>query len=169
MTREILRPAWLTLAGASIGVGLGTVGLTEWLRLDACHLCIFQRLIMLIFGATALAAALTIQWRRAEIVFGGFALCLSLVGAGSAAYQSWIQMQPPGAVTCISNSPGAIERLVEWLGQQFPSLFLATGFCEDAGFDFLGLSLANWSLIAFATLTATTLLLLVKLGAPSQS
>jgi disulfide bond formation protein DsbB len=43
---------------------------------------------------------------------------------------------------------------VEWLGQQMPALFLATGFCEDKELTILGLSLANWALAAFAACLA---------------
>ncbi|MBK1725160.1 disulfide bond formation protein B [Thiocystis violacea] len=154
--------SWLILAGASIGIGLGTVEITNWLRLDPCHLCIFQRLLMLVFGTLALGVALTIKRRRLALMTGGLALCASIAGAGTAAYQSWIQLQPAGAVTCTGARPGLIELLVEWLGQQMPALFLATGFCEDEGFTFLGLSLANWSLVSFAALSVVTAYLLLK-------
>ncbi|MFN3595234.1 MAG: disulfide bond formation protein B [Thiobacillaceae bacterium] len=77
-------------------------------------------------------------------------LPLSALGGGVAAYQSWLQMQSPGSISCVGGEPGLIERLVEWLGQRVPELFLATGFCEEKELVILGLSLANWALIAFA-------------------
>ena len=49
----------------------------------------------------------------------------------------------------MAGEPGLIERLVEWLGQQYPALFLATGFCEEAELRLLDMTLANWALAAF--------------------
>lgn len=147
---------WLILGGSAIGIGLGTVALTDWLNLNPCYLCIFQRLLILVFGVVALAIAATHKTRPLRLSLGLLALCAAVAGAVAAAYQSWLQIQPPGASTCVGGSPGPIEMLVEWLGQQAPSLFLATGFCEDEGLDILGLSLANWSLLCFLGLTAVT-------------
>jgi disulfide bond formation protein DsbB len=59
-------------------------------------------------------------------------------------------MQPPGSISCMAGEPSQIERLVEWLGQLQPELFLATGFCEEAELSILGLSLANWALVSFS-------------------
>jgi disulfide bond formation protein DsbB len=43
-----------------------------------------------------------------------------------------------------------IERLVDTLGMQWPSLLMATGFCSSKEWVFLGLSMANWSLLLFS-------------------
>ncbi len=156
MAGNLPRLFWLGLGSAGILVGLSTVLLTEWLRLDPCHLCIFQRLLMLAFGVLALGAAVLERSRRGRLALGALALCVAIAGVLVAAYQSWIQLQPAGSVTCVSNKPGLIEILVEWLGQQLPTLFLATGFCEDEGLRILGLTLANWSLACFAVVTILT-------------
>ncbi len=116
--------------------------------LHPCHLCIFQRLLFMLLVLVGLLAA----WRtdRSGGRFAGLlALPLASGGAGVASYQSWLQAQPPGSMTCVAGEPGLIERLVEWLGQQFPALFLATGFCEEAELRLLDLTLANWALVAF--------------------
>ena len=81
-------------------------------------------------------------------------------GAATAAYQSWLQAQPPGSISCVGGQPGGIERLVEWLGQQVPALFLATGFCEEEELVILGLSLAHWALVCFVAVLALALWLL---------
>lgn len=149
------RHVWLMLATVAIGIGLGTVGMSDWLRLDPCHLCIFQRFMMLVFGGLAFGAAWTIHRRAPGAVFAALSICAAIIGASAAAYQSWIQIQPLGGASCVGGKQGPIELFVEWLGQQLPSLFLATGFCEDDGFQLLGMSLANWSLICFAILAMT--------------
>jgi disulfide bond formation protein DsbB len=43
---------------------------------------------------------------------------------------------------------------VEWLSQQVPVLFHATGTCEEAALPILGLSPANWTLLTFGVCLA---------------
>jgi protein dithiol:quinone oxidoreductase len=152
MKTNRFRAIWLAIAGASAGIGLASIGMTNWLDLDPCHLCIFQRLLMLLIGGLALWAALAARRKVQLGISGGLALAMALLGAGTAAYQSWIQLQPLGGVTCTGSRPGAIEIFVEWLGQALPTLFLATGFCEDEGYRLMGLTLANWSALCFLAL-----------------
>jgi disulfide bond formation protein DsbB len=85
---------------------------------------------------------------------------VAVAGVATAGYQSWLQLQPPDAVTCIGGEMGLIERLVEWLGMQWPSLFMATGFCDDKSLLLFGLSLANGALILFAGMLAAALWML---------
>ncbi|NKN31942.1 disulfide bond formation protein B [Marichromatium bheemlicum] len=143
MFRPKPRSIWFILAIGGLGVAGFSVALTEWLLLDPCHLCIFQRLLFALAGLLALGTALGVR------VLGYLTVITALGGAWSALYQSWLQLQPPGAVSCIGGELGPIEQLIEWLGQYAPGLFLATGFCEDPGLQILGLSLANWGAIAF--------------------
>lgn len=145
------RHIWSILAAGAFGLVAGSFILTVWLDLHPCHLCIFQRLLFMILTVLALLVA----WRAGRpggpggLIAGLLVLPTAALGAGVAAYQSWLQVQPPGSISCVGGQPGLIERLVEWLGQRLPELFLATGFCEDAELTVLGLTLANGSLIAF--------------------
>jgi len=147
MTRPTARQFWLALALTAAGLVAGSLILTAWLDLHPCPLCIFQRLLLMVIAVFALAAFwLRGGWQR---LAGGLTLPLSGLGMGVAGYQSWLQTRPPGTDSCAGGEPGMIERLVEWLGQRVPELFLATGFCDEEALDILGLSLANWALAAF--------------------
>jgi protein dithiol:quinone oxidoreductase len=148
---------WLVIGIAGIGIGLASVGLTEWLRLDPCHLCIFQRLLMLMAGAFALVTAGFIALGLNSLIPGIVTLLTALSGAAVAAHHSWIQAFPSETNSCGGGANGPIESAVEWLGQQMPALFLATGFCEDDGFRLLGLTLANLSLLLFTVLAGAAL------------
>ncbi|NEV65202.1 disulfide bond formation protein B [Thiorhodococcus minor] len=147
---------WLVLAAGTTGIGLGTVLMTDILRLDPCHLCIFQRLLMLVLGTLAMGAALSTKWRAPSLAFGTLAILTALAGAATAAHQSWIQLQPVGEISCAAAQPGLIEIFVERLGELAPSLFLATGFCDDDDFRILGLTLANWSFVCFGIAAIAT-------------
>jgi disulfide bond formation protein DsbB len=142
------RLLWSLIATGSIALVAGSFVLTAWLNLHPCHLCIFQRLLFMKLAVLFLLAA---WWspRPAAAWAGLLSLPIAAAGIAVATYQSWLQMQPPGSISCMAGEPGLIERLVEWLGQLQPDLFLATGFCEEAELSILGLSLANWALVSF--------------------
>jgi disulfide bond formation protein DsbB len=141
------RHVWILLALLCAGAVLASFGLTAWLGLSPCYLCIFQRTLFMLL---TLLAALAIQGRALAWVSGSLFVVGCAIGMGAATYQTWLQVQPPGSISCVGGQPGTIERLVEWLGQQAPALFLATGFCEDKELVILSLSLANWALLTFA-------------------
>lgn len=149
------RRLWLFLGCAAAGLAVASLVLTVWLDLHPCHLCIFQRLLFMALAVLGLLAFF-LPGGRGRLV-GVTTLPLSALGASVAAYQSWLQAQPPGSISCGGGEPGLIERLVEWLGQRIPELFLATGFCEEEELVILGLSLANWALVAFTAFFLTGL------------
>ena len=146
------RLTWTLLSMFSASAVLASLILTHWLDLEPCHLCIFQRLLFMVLALLATFAALAQSsgGPRLAIRLSGLTfLILAATGSGVAAYQSWLQWQPADTVSCVGGQLGLIEQLVEWLGQQSPSLFLASGFCEDRELAILGLSLANLAFVAF--------------------
>lgn len=149
MKRDVSTILWLALAAGSAALVVASLVLTARLDLHPCHLCIFQRLLFMLIAALALVSALPAP-SLAKRLAGGSVIGLGSLGVGVAAYQSWLQVQPPDMVSCVGGQPGFIERVVEWLGQQAPALFLATGFCEEEELVILGLSLANWAAVSFA-------------------
>jgi len=144
---------WLLLAAGSAGLVIASLVLTVWQNLHPCHLCMFQRLLYLLLAGIGLAAGLLLPRPPARWI-GFFALPLAAGGLAVAAYQSWLQAQPPGSVSCVGGELSLIESLVEWLGGLLPELFLATGFCEEVEMTILKLSLANWSVLGFAVCLA---------------
>lgn len=145
---EIPNRAWFAVLGVgSVGlVGAGLVMQDIW-RLSPCPLCIFQRVLYLAIGAVGLVGVLLPGARR---LWAGLIGLVGLGGVAVAGYQSWMQAYPELASECSFTDPNAIERLVDWLGMKWPSLFMATGFCTSREWEFLGLSMANWSFFVFA-------------------
>lgn len=144
--------AWFaTLALGSAGLVAIGIEMQAVLRLSPCPLCIFQRLLYLLVAGLALVGCLLPMARR---WWGGLIALAGLGGVAVAGYQSWMQAFPQLATECSYADPNAIERLVDWLGMQWPSLFLATGFCTSREWEFLGLSMANWSFFLFAGIAA---------------
>lgn len=142
------RKIWLVVGLVSLALAASSLILTPILGLNACYLCVFQRFVFMLVGLTGLIAASGFG----ERMFGFVVLPLAAIGAGAAGYQSWLQAQPEGSVTCIGGEPNVIERLSYFLAEAMPALFEVSGFCTDDELVIVGLSLANWALIAFSAI-----------------
>ncbi|MDR2364420.1 MAG: disulfide bond formation protein B [Zoogloeaceae bacterium] len=139
--------------------------LQKWEQLNPCPLCIFQRLLFILLGLLALLFALpplsteTWEGRRNCRFLGALLTALCLAGFGVAFYQTLMQSAPGLVAECSFENPGPIEQLVEQLGMFWldnspvlPELFFATGSCSSKEWTLFGLSLANWSALAFLSL-----------------
>ena len=143
------RIVFILLAIASLGLLAAGLVIGEWARLHPCHLCNFQRLLYMALAFFALCGALLPGWRRLWCVL--FALTAA-GGVATALQQSWMQYAPQQAIECGFGDPTLVEQIVNWLGMQWPSMFMVTGFCTNKEWIFLGLSLANWSGVCFLAL-----------------
>ena len=160
--REVPVRAWFSaLALGAFGAVAGGMELQNLVRLAPCPLCIFQRLVYMVIGLVALLGAIAPAGR---LLWSVLIALLAAGGAAVAGYQTWMQAFPHLATECSYSDPNAIERLVDWLGMAWPSLFLATGFCAGRDWEFLGLSLANWSLLISAGIAGYAALLFVRRG-----
>jgi protein dithiol:quinone oxidoreductase len=155
------RRLWLLIAVGSAALALASILLTEWLALAPCHLCIFQRLLYMLIAPLALLAAFSAG--RVRGISGALIALAAAGGAATAGFQTWLQAQPEGSVSCLGPDMGPIERFVEWLGMQQPTLFMATGFCEDKALVIFGVALAGWALLCFVAILALALWLLLRL------
>ena len=157
MWSKVPARAWFATLGVGC-LGLVAIGieLQNLLSLAPCPLCIFQRLLYIVIGFVGL-----LGWAvpAGRLLWSALTVGLAGLGFGVAAYQTWMQAYPYLAPECSFTDPNAIESLVDWLGMQMPSLFLATGFCANRDWEFLGLSMANWSVIVFAGILVFAVLL----------
>ena len=139
----------LAFGGLSV-VSLALLGsgllLGEWLRLQPCYWCNFQRLIYLVLAFVGLCGFLQPRWARLWNLLVTLTALAGVVGAGK---QSWMQFSPEDVIECGFGDPTLVERLVDWLGGLWPSMFMVTGLCKEKDWVFLGLSLANWSGLCF--------------------
>ena len=145
---------------AALGLVAGGVTLQQTMNLAACPLCILQRMLYLLLALEAVAAwflAGSLPMRRASALA---MMATTLTGAWIAAYQTWLQRWAKG-VNCTADQPWW-ESFVNWAGSQWTLLFEASGLCSEAGWKFLGLSIAEWSLIAFTSMTIAMLVALLR-------
>ena len=151
------RAAYATLAFVSFGlIGVGLL-LQHVVGLDPCPLCIFQRMAYLAVALFALLAA-WLSPRAASRGFGVLVLAAALTGAGIAGRHVWLQMNPQS----MSCGPG-LQTMLELfpLTDVLPKVFRGSGDCAEASWTLLGLTIAEWSLIWFVTLSVATLFILL--------
>ena len=160
MSNRFLMPTarrwFVLLAAVSFGLVGGGLILGDVARLRPCHLCNLQRLIYMIFGFWALCGVAFPGGRR---LWSLLLALTALWGMGVAGYQSWMQYAPQLATECGFGEPTLSEQLINWLGVKWPSMFMVTGFCTQQDWTFLGLSLANWSMLCFLALLLAAILL----------
>ena len=154
-----VRLGFFLLALVSFGSVAGALMLGDIIKLPPpCHLCILQRLIYLVYGVWALCGLAIPSGRR----FWSFCLVTAAGGIAAAAEQSWMEYAPHLVTECGFGDPTLSEQLVNWLGMKWPSMFMVTGFCTQQDWHFLGLSLANWSVLLFLGLFLAALALFFR-------
>lgn len=154
-----LRLPFVLVLVASLALVGGGVVMSELFGLAACPLCIIQRMLYLVVAVAAcigLLGSATAPRRVAGLAL----LTASATGVFVAGYQSWIQRFAPD--TGCSAYQTWWEELVDWAGSQVPLLFLSDGICSDPGWVFLGLSIAEWSLLCFLTFAIISLRVLFQ-------
>jgi disulfide bond formation protein DsbB len=130
------------------------------LNLDPCPWCIVQRILLIAVGLAALVGALHRPTGAGIAVYALSCGALALGGGAAAAYHIYLQGDPERAAKCAGS---AVERLLDQsrLGQLLPGLFQYDGPCTLKPWSLLGLSIPEWSLVAFV------LLFMIALAIPS--
>lgn len=121
--------------------------------LEPCPLCILQRLAYLVVAAAAVAAAVHAGTPRLCRIYSGIISICALAGGGIAARQVWLQHLPPERIP--ECGPG-LDYLLEVfpLTEVLQMVLTGSGECAEAGWRFLTLSIAEWSLLCFVVLFA---------------
>ena len=131
-----------------VGLVAIAVALSVYQQLAACPLCIVQRMMYLGVAFASVGGLVLGRQVVARTIAAWLAASCSIAGAIAAGYQVYLQRNP-FAATCGAGSSWW-ERVVEWAGEFWPLLFRADGLCSDDSWKLMGLSLAEWSVVAFA-------------------
>jgi disulfide bond formation protein DsbB len=118
---------------------------------EPCPLCLVQRGFYYALIVVFALAALQNPGRIGAFVYCAAALVASLGGAAVAARQVWLQHLPPDQVPeCGPDLFYMVKNLS--LQRTLEKLFKGSGQCAEVNWRFLGLSIAEWSLVCFAGL-----------------
>ncbi len=153
------RRRWANLAGLGAVVGLMGYALfaEHVLGLEACPLCVFQRMAFIGVGAVFLVAGLHSPAGAAAKAYGLLGLSVAAVGAVIAGRHVYIQNLPADQVPACG--PG-----LDYVMDAFPLLealelvFTGSGECAEINWSFLGLSMPGWAFVWFVLLAALAIL-----------
>lgn len=129
--------------------------------LEPCPLCMTQRICFYLIAVFSLIAIITHRAKIGRIISQGMIALSALTGLGVAGRQLWLQSLPEDQVPACG--PG-----FEYIMQTFPLaeavsiMFRGNGNCAEVDWTFLGLSIAGWAFIAFASLLATAIVQLLR-------
>lgn len=133
--------------------------------LTPCPLCIFQRVAFMVVCALGLAGALLGLRGTGARVMGILLMLAADAGAAIAGRQVWLQHLPADRVP--ECGPGLDFLLDAYpLAETIKTVLRGSGDCAKVDWTFLGLSIAEWSLINFLALGVLALAL-VLLRRPS--
>lgn len=151
-----IRATFALIAAGCLGLIVTALYLQEILGLHPCPLCITQRIFVILVGLTALIAAIHMPARTGRLIYASLGALFAIIGAGVSARHVWIQHLPADQVPACG--PG-----LEYMFETFPImealalLFQGDGNCAEVVWQFLGLSIPSWTLIAFVGLLALNL------------
>ncbi len=125
--------------------------------LEACPLCIFQRIAYTVIIFIALIGAIHNPRNLLQIIYKLLMVISSITGAAIAGRQIWLQHLPPELVP--ECGPGLDYMFnVFPFGEALKMIFTGSGECAEVKWRFIGLSIAEWSLIMFIGIFIATIL-----------
>ena len=144
---------------ASVAMLVFGLYLQHYLDLNPCPMCIVQRYALIfvaVFAGLASATGKKSLWIAGALL----TLVSAVLGAYTAANQSWLQWFPPEVATCGRDLYGMIETFP--LKRAIPMIFRGGGDCSVVDWTFLGGSIANWSFICFTLISLVCVAVLVR-------
>ncbi len=131
------------------------------LGLEPCPLCITQQFLYCVVGLTAFIAYMHNPKLHTYKIYSGVIFVASAFGSWVAGRQVWLQGLPEDQVP-LCGPP------LEYILEVFPffdvinALFMGDGNCAEISWQFLGLSMAGWSLIFFVLFMFLSVLVIFK-------
>jgi protein dithiol:quinone oxidoreductase len=159
------RRVWFGIALACLAMLSFGMYLQHVVGLEPCPMCIVQRYAMVLMALVALLGSL-VSARIPTLLVGGSVVLLAEGGAYVAARQSWLQWNPPEAVSCGRDFYGMIETFP--LKQAIPMIFKGSGDCSKVDWTFLGGSIANWSFVVFVVMGTVALVTTLRVLRPQS-
>jgi len=120
------------------------------LGLAPCPMCILQRYAFILVGVIALVAAVHNPAVPGRRIYSGLLVVMAATGGGVAIRHVYLEHNPPKIFDCGADVGFMLDAFP--LTEALPMLFRGTGDCTKVLWRFLGLSIAEWSLICFVCL-----------------
>jgi disulfide bond formation protein DsbB len=154
MSRRLLNTLGFAACAALIGYALYS---QYQLGLDPCPLCIFQRIGVVLLGLAFLAAAIHDPRGRGRYVYAALIGLFALLAAALAARHLYIQSLPPGSLPSCG-APLAMMLRFAPVTEVIRKVLTGSGECGEVNWQFLGLAMPGWVLVAALLLGAAGVL-----------
>ncbi len=151
------RKFFIAIFTICIGLLIFGLYLEHVLGLEACPLCIFQRIAYTAIIFIALIGAIHNPRNLLQNIYKLLMVISAITGAAIAGRQIWLQHLPPELVP--ECGPGFDYMFnVFPFGEALKMIFTGSGECAEVKWRFIGLSIAEWSLIMFIGIFIATIL-----------
>ena len=151
------RKFFITVFAICIGLLIFGLYLEHIQGLEACPLCIFQRIAYTAIIFIALIGAIHNPRNLLQNIYKLLMVISAITGAAIAGRQIWLQHLPPELVP--ECGPGFDYMFnVFPFGEALKMIFTGSGECAEVKWRFIGLSIAEWSLIMFIGIFIATIL-----------
>lgn len=129
--------------------------------LEPCPMCIVQRICVIGFGLVCLVAALHGPGRLGRRVYALLAMLLVLIGGVTAGRQIYLQSVPADQLEACLPS---LEFMMQALPMQdiVRLVFQGSADCAEVNWTLFGMSIPEWSLLAFIGMLCFCLLQLFR-------
>jgi disulfide bond formation protein DsbB len=138
------------------------MGWAFWLQygegLEPCPLCMFQRVCVTLVGLVFLIAAIQNPGRRGAAFYAVLTLIIAGAGAGFAARQIWLQALPKDQVPACGMGLSYMMETLPFTAV-ITKVLEGSGECAEKGWVFLGLSIAGWTFVFFASMIVAAIAL----------
>lgn len=145
---------------ASLLIMMAVLYLEFGVGLEPCPLCLVQRFFLVAFAAACLAAFIHSPGREGQYVYWGLSSLFACLGALAASRQVWLQNSSMVPAEVCHPTIGHMLLSMPF-GQVIESLLLGTADCVRIKWTLLEMSVAEWSLLAFAGMAVFTLIQLL--------
>lgn len=114
-----------------------------------CPLCVVQRIAYWLVGLIALLAFFHNPRAAGRRLYSGLIAVFASTGAVVALRHAWLLRYPEAFECGISPEEKFLNALP--IAQWWPSMFEANGDCADSTWEFMSLTIPDWSAILFVT------------------
>lgn len=152
------RYSWLALSGVAAALEAAALYFQYVMELDPCVMCIYIRLAVLGIFAAGLLGAIAPKFLLSRFIGAALWVVSATWGLKIALALVDMQTNPSPFATCsfLPEFPAWMP-LHEWL----PAVFMPTGMCTDSPWSYLGVTMAEWMVVAFASFLVIWLIFLV--------
>jgi len=158
------RPLWLLGFLFCTGLMLMALYLEYAKGLIPCPLCMVQRGFFILAGVICLIAALHHPARLGQRIYAALLLLFAGLGVAAAGRQIWLQNLPPEQLAACLPPLDFMLQVMPFT-EVLSKVLHGTADCAKVDWTLLGLSIADWSLMAFCGLFALALYQLLRRSA----